>query len=223
LVVATPCPLLIGIPIAIVGSISLAARRGIVVRDPSVLERIDLCRTIILDKTGTLTYGRPALTDQLVSFWSRALRAAGDMSPAPSVTQLFGTGGMGASSARVVPSQKTLASASATTRSHDGDRTSRALELDLGGLFGAGLSTEISLVHEAAAERRREEHGGEAVAPGVELSGGLVEAHAFDGDPVLGALELRLQITEVLRRLQVRIAFDHDHQARQRGRKLRTE
>lgn len=60
LVVATPCPLLIGIPIAIVGSISVAARRGIVVRDPSVLERIGLCRTIILDKTGTLTYGRPA-------------------------------------------------------------------------------------------------------------------------------------------------------------------
>ena len=67
LVVATPCPLLIAIPVAIIGSISLAARRGIVVRDPSVLEQVDRCRTIVLDKTGTLTYGQPALTDRLPS------------------------------------------------------------------------------------------------------------------------------------------------------------
>lgn len=67
LVVATPCPLLIGIPVAIIGSISLAARRGIVVRDPSVLEQVDRCRTIVLDKTGTLTYGQPVLTDRVVS------------------------------------------------------------------------------------------------------------------------------------------------------------
>ena len=67
LVVATPCPLLIAIPVAIIGSISLAARRGIVVRDPSVLEQIDRCRTIVLDKTGTLTYGEPTLTDRLVA------------------------------------------------------------------------------------------------------------------------------------------------------------
>ncbi len=65
LVVATPCPLLIGIPVAIIGSISLAARRGIIIRDPAVLERIDQCRTIILDKTGTLTYGAPSLTDRV--------------------------------------------------------------------------------------------------------------------------------------------------------------
>lgn len=65
LVVATPCPLLIGIPVAIVGSISLAARRGIVIRDPAVLERIDRCRTMVLDKTGTLTFGRPTLTETL--------------------------------------------------------------------------------------------------------------------------------------------------------------
>jgi heavy metal translocating P-type ATPase len=67
LVVATPCPLLIGIPVAIIGAISLAAKRSIIIRDPAVLERIDRCRTIILDKTGTLTYGQPALTDRLVA------------------------------------------------------------------------------------------------------------------------------------------------------------
>jgi heavy metal translocating P-type ATPase len=67
LVVATPCPLLIAIPVAIIGSISLSARRGIVVRDPSVLEQVDRCRTIILDKTGTLTYGRPTVTERLIA------------------------------------------------------------------------------------------------------------------------------------------------------------
>jgi heavy metal translocating P-type ATPase len=63
LVVATPCPLLIAIPVAIIGSISLAARRGIIIRDPSVLERIETCRTAIFDKTGTLTYGQPTLSE----------------------------------------------------------------------------------------------------------------------------------------------------------------
>jgi heavy metal translocating P-type ATPase len=67
LVVATPCPLLIAIPVAIIGAISLAAKRSIIIRDPSVLERIDGCRTIILDKTGTLTYGAPTLTDRLTA------------------------------------------------------------------------------------------------------------------------------------------------------------
>jgi heavy metal translocating P-type ATPase len=66
LVVATPCPLLIAIPVAIIGAISLAAKRSIVIRDPAVLERIDQCRTIVLDKTGTLTYGEPTLTDRLL-------------------------------------------------------------------------------------------------------------------------------------------------------------
>jgi heavy metal translocating P-type ATPase len=67
LVIATPCPLLIAIPVAIIGSISLAARRSIVIRDPGVLERIGRCRTMIFDKTGTLTYGEPSLVEQLVA------------------------------------------------------------------------------------------------------------------------------------------------------------
>lgn len=61
-VIATPCPLLLAIPTAIIGAISLAARRGIIIKNPAVLEQIDSCRTLIFDKTGTLTYGRPTLT-----------------------------------------------------------------------------------------------------------------------------------------------------------------
>ena len=67
LVIATPCPLLIAIPIAIIGSISLCARRGIIVKSPVVLEQIAECRTAIFDKTGTLTYGAPTLTELLLA------------------------------------------------------------------------------------------------------------------------------------------------------------
>lgn len=66
LVIATPCPLLIAIPVAIIGSISLCAKRGILIKNPIVLEQIDQCQTMIFDKTGTLTYGQPTLTDQTI-------------------------------------------------------------------------------------------------------------------------------------------------------------
>ncbi len=67
LVIATPCPLLIAIPVAILASISLSARRGIIVKDPAVLEQIATCRTAIFDKTGTLTYGQPKLTEVILA------------------------------------------------------------------------------------------------------------------------------------------------------------
>jgi heavy metal translocating P-type ATPase len=66
LVVATPCPLLLAIPIAILGSISLCASRAIIIKSPLALEQVPQCRTAIFDKTGTLTYGEPTLTKQIV-------------------------------------------------------------------------------------------------------------------------------------------------------------
>jgi heavy metal translocating P-type ATPase len=67
IVIATPCPLLIAIPVAIIGAITLAARRSIIIRDPAVMEQIESVRTIIFDKTGTLTVGAPKLADQVVA------------------------------------------------------------------------------------------------------------------------------------------------------------
>jgi len=64
-VIATPCPLLLAIPTAIIGAISLAARRAIIIKNPAVLEQIERCQTLIFDKTGTLTYGRPTMTEIL--------------------------------------------------------------------------------------------------------------------------------------------------------------
>ncbi len=63
MVIATPCPLLIAIPVAIISAISLCAQRGIIIKDPAILEQTDKCRIMILDKTGTLTYGRPHVTE----------------------------------------------------------------------------------------------------------------------------------------------------------------
>ncbi len=77
LVVATPCPLLIAIPVAVIGSISLAARRGIIIKDPVVLERLETCRTAMFDKTGTLTYGQPRLTEIVVAEGFEADRVLG--------------------------------------------------------------------------------------------------------------------------------------------------
>jgi P-type E1-E2 ATPase len=58
---------LLAIPVAIIGGISLAAKRGIIIKDPAALEQVDNCRTLIFDKTGTLTYGKPVLTESLFS------------------------------------------------------------------------------------------------------------------------------------------------------------
>ncbi|MCL9684858.1 heavy metal translocating P-type ATPase [Legionella maioricensis] len=63
LVIATPCPLLIAIPITLISAISRAAKQAIIIKDPTVLERLPTCETAIFDKTGTLTYGKPALTE----------------------------------------------------------------------------------------------------------------------------------------------------------------
>lgn len=63
LVIATPCPLLIAIPITLISAISRAAKQAIIIKDPTVLERLITCRTAIFDKTGTLTYGKPTLTE----------------------------------------------------------------------------------------------------------------------------------------------------------------
>ena len=63
LVVATPCPLILAAPVAIVSGISRAARRGIVVKSGGALERLAGARVLLFDKTGTLTAGAPAVAE----------------------------------------------------------------------------------------------------------------------------------------------------------------
>jgi heavy metal translocating P-type ATPase len=67
LVVATPCPLILAAPIALVAGLSRAAASGIVLKGGGALEQLGAVRTVLLDKTGTLTRGRPAV-DRIVTF-----------------------------------------------------------------------------------------------------------------------------------------------------------
>ena len=58
-VVATPCPLILAAPVAIVSGVSRGARAGIVVKGGGAIERLGAARSVLLDKTGTLTLGTP--------------------------------------------------------------------------------------------------------------------------------------------------------------------
>ncbi|MHB1224811.1 MAG: heavy metal translocating P-type ATPase, partial [Gemmatimonadaceae bacterium] len=73
LVVATPCPLILATPVAVIGGINRAARRHIVVRDGTALEQVGEVDTIVFDKTGTVTLGVPRVSE---------VRALGDMDEA---------------------------------------------------------------------------------------------------------------------------------------------
>ena len=72
LVVATPCPLILAVPVALVAGLSRAAHFGVLIKGAGPLETMARIRTLILDKTGTLTDGRP----QIVS-----INSANGMSP----------------------------------------------------------------------------------------------------------------------------------------------
>ncbi|MDE2480279.1 MAG: heavy metal translocating P-type ATPase [Betaproteobacteria bacterium] len=63
LVVATPCPLILAVPVAVVSGLSSCARHGILVKGGGALERLAQAEVLFFDKTGTLTGGRPRLVD----------------------------------------------------------------------------------------------------------------------------------------------------------------
>lgn len=67
LVVATPCPLLLAAPVAIVAGLSRASRAGVVIRGGGALENLAHATTLVMDKTGTLTLGRPGVVDVIAA------------------------------------------------------------------------------------------------------------------------------------------------------------
>lgn len=75
LVVATPCPLILAVPVALVAGLSRAAHFGVLIKGAGPLETMARIRTLILDKTGTLTDGRP----QIVAIASRDGLAEDDL------------------------------------------------------------------------------------------------------------------------------------------------
>ena len=87
LVVATPCPLLLAAPVAIVSGLSRTSRIGVLVRGGGALETLGRATTLVLDKTGTLTTGRPRGSDVVTApGWSsdevlRLAASADQLSP----------------------------------------------------------------------------------------------------------------------------------------------
>jgi heavy metal translocating P-type ATPase len=67
MVVATPCPLILAAPIAFIAGVSRAARRGVIVKSGGVIERLGEARSVLLDKTGTVTLGLPGI-ERVVAF-----------------------------------------------------------------------------------------------------------------------------------------------------------
>jgi P-type E1-E2 ATPase len=63
LVAATPCPLILAVPIAIVAGLSQAAKNGAIIKGGGILEFLAKAETVLLDKTGTLTHGGPAVSN----------------------------------------------------------------------------------------------------------------------------------------------------------------
>ena len=61
LVVATPCPLILAAPVALISGVSRAARRGVIAKGGGTIEKLGRARTVLFDKTGTLTHGRPEI------------------------------------------------------------------------------------------------------------------------------------------------------------------
>jgi len=73
LVIATPCPLILAVPVALVAGLSRAAHFGVLIKGAKPLEALARIKTLILDKTGTLTDGRPVIV---------AIESYGDLSEA---------------------------------------------------------------------------------------------------------------------------------------------
>lgn len=67
LVVATPCPLILAVPIALVSGMSRATKSGAVIKGGAVLEKLSRAEIVLLDKTGTVTHGGPVITEIVTS------------------------------------------------------------------------------------------------------------------------------------------------------------
>ncbi|MEN9343144.1 MAG: hypothetical protein RIR24_731 [Actinomycetota bacterium] len=67
LIAATPCPLILAIPVAVISGMSKAAARGALIKGGEALEILAKAKTVMLDKTGTLTRGGPAVTETAFS------------------------------------------------------------------------------------------------------------------------------------------------------------
>ncbi len=84
IVAATPCPLILAVPVAIVAGISRAARVGVIIKTGSALEKLAKVEVVLLDKTGTVTHGGPSITEMV---WAKDINSEQALSLAASLEQ----------------------------------------------------------------------------------------------------------------------------------------
>jgi len=65
LVAATPCPLILAVPVALVAGISRAAKVGVIIKEGAAIEKLAQAKVVLLDKTGTLTEGGPRISNMI--------------------------------------------------------------------------------------------------------------------------------------------------------------
>ena len=190
LVVATPCPLILAAPVAIVAGISREARRGLIVKNGGALETLARARVVLLDKTGTLTAGAPRVSDvEVFGDWSadEVLRLAASLdqvSPhvfAPAIVAAAAARGQELSLPDTVDERPGAGIRGVV----DGHRVA------LGRAAWAGVSTLTGAA--AAVGRRAAIEGTSSVFVGVEgvLAGALILEDPLRGDAPRAVRDLR--------------------------------
>ena len=191
LVVATPCPLILGVPVALMAGIGRAARRGIVVKGGGALERLARVRTVLFDKTGTLTPGRPRLA---------AVDATPSLGrdPALRLAAALAQGSTHPVSAALV--------AAAATQGLDLPRPEQVQEVPGGGLLGTVEGIALTLGSESFLRDTGIAVGaGFGLAVQVAANAGSVAWLAIQGEPVAAFImadSLRPEAPRVVRRLR---------------------
>ncbi|WP_296573045.1 heavy metal translocating P-type ATPase [Phreatobacter sp.] len=191
LVVATPCPLILAVPVAIVSGLSRAAARGILIKGGKALEALARIRVIVLDKTGTLTRGEARITSEVV-FGGLSprevlrLAASADQVSKHVVARTLVAEAEARGLTLSVPAEARETPGEGVTARIDGHHVS---------VGGIGFVTSMTGGEDADALR------------GLKRDNGVVVAVAVDGRLVGGLLmvdELRVGAADLLRRLRAR-------------------
>ena len=193
LVVATPCPLILATPIAVIAAINRAAEKGIVVKNGAAIEELGRVRAVLFDKTGTITVGQPALerlvplgtrSEDEVLAWAASLET---LSSHPLSGAVVSEGRRRGLPIENVEEPREFPGAGVAGTVHGHRVVVGSVEL-CEGLGGRGMRTEM--------ERLRER---------VDLSGRMVAGILVDGEPagaLLFADRLRAEVPEMIAHLK---------------------
>ena len=192
LVVATPCPLILATPVAIISGVNRAARRGIIVKSGAAIERIGKVTAVVFDKTGTLTVGTPRV-DRIVPLNGRPpgdmLRLAAGLEQLSGHQMARALVAAGRAQAGALPPAHQVAEAA-------GRGVSGRVEEHLVAVGSHAYAEQKGLTGVSTLDRARAEAGVEGDATAVIGIDGRVAGLVIFSDP------LRPAVPELLRRLR---------------------